>query len=58
MISKQDQLDRISKLEKKALKLFKEGGDGAKVNQMLEQVIQWEDLYKKRFGRNPNKQGY
>lgn len=58
MISKQDQLDRITKLEKKALKLFKESKDGDKVNKMLEQVIKYEDLYEKRYGRNPNKQGY
>lgn len=58
MISKSEQLDRITKLERKALKMFKNKGpdyDGALVNKWLEQVIKWEDLYEKRYGRNPGK---
>lgn len=57
-LGKQEQLDRIKKLERKALRMFKEKGpkyDGAQVNKWLEQVIKWEDLYEKRYGRNPGK---
>jgi hypothetical protein len=55
-LTKTEQRERIKKLESRALRLFKNGGDGKDVNRMLEQVIKWEDLYYKRYGINPSKQ--
>jgi hypothetical protein len=55
-LTKTEQRERIKKLEARALRLFKNGGDGKDVNRMLEQVIKWEDLYYKRYGINPSKQ--
>jgi len=60
MKTKTEQLDEISNLQKKALKIFKRGNltraEGAKVNKMLEEVIKLEDKYLKRNGRNPSKE--
>jgi len=50
MLSKTEQRKRIIKTEKRALKMFKNGGDGATVNKLLEQVIKWEELYLRRYG--------
>jgi hypothetical protein len=55
-LTKTEQRERIKKLESRALRLFKNGGDGKDVNRMLEQVIKYEDLYYKRYGINPSKQ--
>lgn len=55
-LSKTEQRERIKKLQSRALRLFKNGGDGRDVNKMLEQVIKWEDLYYNRFGIHVSKE--
>lgn len=55
-MSKSDELKKIKKLEAKAIKMFRNGEDGKKVNKLLEQVIQLENEYKKKHGRNPSPQ--
>lgn len=71
MMGKQEQLDRIKKTEKRALKMLRENDkasrdnvgklikdavkphDPAKIDELLNQVIKWELLYEKRYGRDP-----
>lgn len=56
MMGKQQQLDRIKKGDAKIRKMMREGKRGPELDKLLNQVIKWEALYEKRFGRDPNAQ--
>lgn len=56
MMSKQQQLDRIKKADAKIKKMSKLNQMGPELDKLLMQVIKWEALYEKRFGRDPNAQ--
>lgn len=55
-MSKSEQLDRIKKADAKIKKMSKANQMGLELDKLLIQVIKWEDLYEKRFGRDPNAQ--
>jgi hypothetical protein len=56
MMGKQDQLDRIKKADAKIKRMSKLNQMGPELDKLLIQVIKWEALYEKRFGRDPNAQ--
>ena len=56
MMGKQEQLDRIKKADAKIKKMSKLNQMGPELDKLLTQVIKWEELYEKRFGRDPNAQ--
>ena len=56
MLGKQEQLDRIKKMDAKIKKMSKANQMGPELDKLLLQVIKWEALYEKRFGRDPNAQ--
>lgn len=56
MMGKQEQLDRIKKADAKIKKMSKANQMGPELDKLLMQVIKWESLYEKRFGRDPNAQ--
>ena len=56
MMGKQEQLDRIKKMDVKIKKMSKNNQMGPELDKLLLQVIKWEALYEKRFGRDPNEQ--
>lgn len=53
MMGKQEQLDRIKKGDAKVRKMLREGKRGPELDDLLNQIIKWEALYEKRFGRDP-----
>lgn len=55
-LGKQDQLDRIKKGDAKIRKMSKHNQMGPELDQLVTQVIKWEELYLKRFGRDPCQQ--
>ena len=56
MLGKQQQLDRIKKGDQKIKRMVKNNQMGAELDKLVLQVIKWEELYEKRFGRDPNAQ--
>jgi hypothetical protein len=53
MMSKSDQLDRIKKGDARIKRMLREGKKGPELDQLLNDVIKWESLYEKRYGRDP-----
>ena len=53
MMSKQQQLDRIKKGDAKIKRMLREGKKGPELDKVLNDVIKWEALYEKRYGRDP-----
>jgi hypothetical protein len=56
MMSKQEQLDRIKELDLKIKRLSKQNEMGPILDKLLIEVIDLEEDYKKRHGRDPNGQ--
>ena len=56
MLGKQEQLDRIKKGDQKIKRMVKNNQMGPELDKLVLQVIKWEELYEKRFGRDPNAQ--
>lgn len=52
-MSKSEQLDRIKKGDAKIRKMVREGKKGPELDKLLNNVIKWESLYEKRYGRDP-----
>ena len=56
MLGKQEQLNRIKKGDQKIKRMVKNNQMGPELDKLVLQVIKWEELYEKRFGRDPNAQ--
>jgi hypothetical protein len=56
VLGKQEQLDRIKKADKKIKRMSKLNQMGPELDKLVTQVIKWEELYFKRYGRDPNAQ--
>lgn len=55
-MGKQEQLDRIKKTDAKIKRMSKLNQMGSELDKLVSQVIIWEELYLKRFGRDPCQQ--
>jgi hypothetical protein len=55
-LGKQEQLDRIKKADQKIKRMSKADQMGPELDKLVSQVIRWEELYMKRFGRDPCQQ--
>ena len=55
-MGKKEQLDRIRKGDAKIKRMMREGKSGSELDTLVMDVIKWEELYLKRYGRDPNAQ--
>jgi DNA-directed RNA polymerase subunit H (RpoH/RPB5) len=56
MMGKQEQLDRIKKGDRLIKKMVKENKMGEELDKLVLKIIRYEELYLKRYGRDPNAQ--